>query len=276
MLIWLTISILLVIACVVFGVYSFKSTLTLQKAISPEPLYISNDIHSHFITGTPVPEQQSNAELQLIIKNIQENYMLNVEQLREIQKRIEALEAANNNLKKDQNQDNDVWDDDGEDWEKLYYETRREKQSLEEELNKVNETLKSNLNKLKEFENKQAKQALLNSDAEIKRSEVQALQNAIKELLHKLTAGEKREKDLMEQVEYGKSAISEHEHLKKHNNRLKSELDILTNKLEQVNTQNIAMRQKMKNLTELGSFLEISEYEKTGIKNSVEQILQKI
>ena len=76
-------------------------------------------------------------------------------------------------------------------------------------------------------------------------------------------------------IAYEKSRYTEYELVQKENNQLHSEIEMLTNSLQEINSQNILMEQKIKSLTELGSILEISEYEKMGIKNSVEQLLQK-
>ena len=65
----------------------------------------------------------------------------------------------------------------------------------------------------------------------------------------------------------------EYELLQKQNNQLRSESDELRTRLEEINAQNIIMEQQLNRLTELESSLEISEYEKMEIKNSVEQII---
>ncbi len=274
MLIWLAISMLLVIACITFGIYSFRSTLTLQKAISAEPEYKNNSLHPVFVSDTlPVLEQQNDSHLKIILKSIEDNSLMNADRLNEIQKRIEALETAGNYGEVSANTD---WDNEDEDWEKLYYEARREKQSLQEELNSANDALQINNNKFQELERQQTSEAKVKSDVTFRTAEVHALQITITDLQHKLKGAAEKEKELLQQIANEKSRYRDHEHLQKQNNRLKSEIEMLSDKLEQANDQNIAMRQKMNSLTELGSILEISEYEKMGIKNSVEELLQKL
>ena len=92
--IWLIISMVLVIACIIFGIYSFISSRSLQKSISAQPEYKGN-IQSHIIKNDlPVLQHQAILNLKIKLKSMEENSLLNVHQLNELQKRVEALESA--------------------------------------------------------------------------------------------------------------------------------------------------------------------------------------
>lgn len=270
--IWLSISMILVIACIIFGIYSFISSRTIQKSISNTRF--KNNFQEFQFSGNTLPSLQEKdiLNLKIKLKSIEENSALNSHQLNEVQKRIEILESSDNGLKINPETE---WNDTDEDWEKLYYETRREKQSLEENLNNAQKSLQENLIKLQNLEEEKTHWISIKSDTEFKTNEITLLQNMIDDLQRKLEGSRERENEMEQQVYYEKSKYLEFEILQKRNNQLKSELDILTNRLTEVNDENILMQQKIKNLTELGSILEISEYEKMGIKNSVEQLLQK-
>src|SRR4051812_19058192 len=122
--IWLAISLLLVIACIIFGIYSFISSRTIQKSISPQPISKSNDMAPDLKANLPPLAKQ--AIVSSKIKMIEAGSLVSSHHLDELQKRIEALESSTNlNLVNETR-----WKDSTEDWEKLYYETKREKKSF--------------------------------------------------------------------------------------------------------------------------------------------------
>ncbi|MEO6330818.1 MAG: hypothetical protein ABIO55_17920 [Ginsengibacter sp.] len=268
--IWLTISMVLVVACIIFGVYSFISSRTLHKSISAKPNLKNANIPPQ-LTRTIIPalQQPDVLSLKIKLKSIEENSLQNVHRLNELQKKVEALESAGNVNEETK------WNESDEDWEKLYYETRREKQALEDNLNFVKETLQENKDRVQELEIQITDWAGVKSEMESKVNEIDSLQNIIDELQHEIEGARERERELEQQVYYEKSRYIEYELTQKENIRLRSEVEMLTNSLHQINDQNILLEQKIKRLTELGSILEISEYEKLGIKNTVEQLLQK-
>ncbi|MEO6455974.1 MAG: hypothetical protein ABIN97_17970 [Ginsengibacter sp.] len=232
---------------------------------------MGNNIQPELIVkDSTVLQQRDLLSLKIKLKSMEENALLNVHQLNDIQKRVEALESAGI-----VNTANDKWNEDDEDWEKMYYETRREKQSLEENVSYLKDTLQKNTNRLLELEKQQEGWATIKSDMELKVNEVHSLQNIIEELQRKIEGGMEKERELQQEVAYEKSRYNEYEHMLQENNQLRSETELLTSRLYEINEQNILMEQQIKSLTELGSMLEISEFEKMEIKNSVEQLLQK-
>lgn len=270
--IWFTVSLLLVIASIIFGVYSFIGSRTLQKAMSTHKGL--NTSSSHLLTSDlSVLQQQAILNLKTKLKSIEENSLVSAHHLTDLKNRVELLETSND--LKSENEEAKKFDSE-EDWEKMYYETKREKQSLEDNLNYANDALQQSNNNLQEFKKQQADQAAMKIDLESKLSEIHSLQGIIHKLEIKLESAAKNERELEEQIAYEKSRHIEYELMQKEIARLQSEIDILTNTLRETNDNNRAMEQKVKSLIELGSILEISEYEKTGIKNKFEQMLQKM
>ena len=269
--IWLTISIVLVIGCIIFGIYSFISSRTLQRTISAEPDYKRNNMLSQYITGPPLIQQQTLSNLKIKLKSVEENAIANVYNLNELQKRVEALESASKNeISKEED-----WED-SEDWEKLYYETKREKQSVENNLETLKLALQEKDTKLYELEKQVSGWAALKSELESRINEVSSLHNIIDELQRKLEGSREREKELEQQVAYENSKYVSSDILQKQNSQLQSEIEMLTSRLQQVTEEKILLEKKIRTLIELGSILEISEYEKMGIKNSVQQLLEKL
>jgi len=270
--IWLTLSLLLVIACIIFGIHSFLSSRTLQRSMSGEqPMRKKNNIQDQYSPGGfPDIHQQDFSNLKIKLKSIEENSVSQAHQINELQKRVKALEEESKFKEADEES---KWNDDEEDWEKLYYETRREKESLEGSLSLVNHALEETKSKLEEFEKQKTAWAEMKSQMEARLNDMHSLQNTIEELQRKLEGAKERESELEKQIAYEKFMHVEYELLQKQNNQLNSETDELRNRLEEIGVQNIIMEQKLKRLTELESSLEISEYEKIEIKNSVEQII---
>ena len=150
--IWLILSLLLVIACIIFGIHSFLSSRTLQRSISVEPVN-KKIIQSQFVEpGFHVFQQQEFSSLKNKLKFIEGNSAQQTHQLNELLRRIEVLEEGSN-FKDDEET---KWREDDEDWEKLYYETKKEKESLEAKLDLVNQTLYDTKIKLEETEKQKA------------------------------------------------------------------------------------------------------------------------
>lgn len=269
--IWLTISMLLVIGCIIFGISSFISSRTLQKSIAAEREYESNKIRSHVSTnGLPALKKQTVENLTVKLKSIEETSLLSAYNLNDLKKRIEVLESAGNFSVVNEEE---KWEALGEDWEKLYYETKREKQSLEDNLTNIKEALQENMDKLQGLEKQQVS---MKSDVDSGINEVNLLQSINEKLQRKIEGGLQREKELALELAYEKSKYGGYDLIQKENSQLHSEINILTNRIEEINDHNTLMAERIKRLTELGSILEISEYEKMGIKNSVEQLLYKM
>ena len=268
--IWLILSILLVIACIIFGIHSFLSSRSLQRSISSQSTYKKNTPRTYLDHDFPTLQQHDFSNLKIKLKAIEGNTIQYSHQLKELQKRIEALEDERSPKKQNEKS---KWDEDEEDWEKLYYETLKEKETLEEELSLSNETLQATKTKLEEIEKQEAELIEIKSDIEDKSNQLHSLQNVIDELQRKLAGANEREAELEKQLTYEKFIRVEYDLLQKENNQLRSEAEELKTRLEEINAQNIIMDQKLNQLTELESSLEISEYEKMEIKKSVEQII---
>jgi chromosome segregation ATPase len=270
--IWLMLSLLLVIACIIFGIHSFLSSRTLQRSMSNEPMRKKNNIQDQYTpTGYPDIHQQDFSNLKIKLKSIEENSVAQARQINELQKRIKTLEEEASSK---ETMEETKWNEE-EDWEKLYYEARKEKESLEHNLHSVNDALDETKRKVEELEKQKNAWVEMKSRTEATLNDMHSLQNTIDELQRKLEGANERESELEKQIAYEKFMHVEYELLKKENNQLHSEADELRNRLEEINTQNIVMEQKLKRLTELESSLEISEYEKMEIKNSVEQIISE-
>lgn len=268
--IWLTLSLLLVIACVIFGIDSFRSSRTLQRSISREPAPGKNKMQSRItedvFAGMP---QQNFSSLKPKVTSTEENQASQIHQLNILQKRIEALEGTT--LKADSAK----WNDSGEDWEKLYYESKQQIESLENELDIMKEDFDETRLKLEDLEKQKNEWTEVKSELETRLNDAYLFQNTAEDLQRKLEGSLNREKELEEQLENHKHFHVDYEILKQENNRLRSETDELSARLDEINARNAIMEQKIKRLTELESSLEISDYEKREIKNSVEQIFME-
>jgi hypothetical protein len=224
----------------------------------------------------PVLHQQQNfTNLKTKLSSIEKNSVEQVYQLSRLEKRIETLEEEGSlKINHQETKWNDT--DEGEDWEKLYYETRKEKTSLEEVLTLTKDTLIETQSQLDELKKEKANWAEMKSEANHRLNEIHSLQNIIEELQRKLESADEKEKELQLEIASEKYRRTENEWLEKENNRLQSEADELADRLTEMKLQNDLMRQKIKRLTELESLLRISEYEKMEIKNSVAQIITEM
>lgn len=217
---------LIVTACIIFGIYSFISSRKLHKSIADNSEFGSNNLQRHLKKNDfSVLNQQNMSDLKIIVKSIEDTSSLNTHYLSEIQNRLAALEAAGNYAKTDEYE---KWDNAEEDWEKLYYETKKEKKLLEDELETVNGVLQTNTEKLLAVERQHVELTAAKSNIALKVEEVQFLQNTINKFQQKLTVATEREKELEQQVAHEKFRYLEYESLQKHNQQLHTEIAILT------------------------------------------------
>ncbi len=269
--IWLTISMLLVAACIIFGIYSLISSRTVKKIIFST--FNSSDVLKLAKIGTPFLYQQQNfSNLKNKLKSMEQTSVDQVYQLNKLQKRIESLEGENS-VKI--SQDNASWDD-SEDWEKMFYESRKEKKVLEEELNHVKNILEESEGQVGALEKQKACWMELKSELNNKLNEIHSLENLIEELQRRVDSAGEIEKILQEELTAARHLRIEYEALQKENTNLRSEADELAARLKEIKTQNVLTQHKIKRLTQLESLLEISEYEKMEIKNSVAQIITEM
>src|SRR6476659_2735999 len=110
--IWLILSLLLVIACIIFGIHSFLSSRTLQRSMSAEPMRKKNNIQDQYGTmGYPDIHQQDFSNLKIKLKSIEENSAAQAHQINELQKRIKTLEEESSFKEADEDT---KWNDDDE------------------------------------------------------------------------------------------------------------------------------------------------------------------
>lgn len=262
--VWWIVSLVILIACIIFSLYIFFATyktIQVEKGTSPEN---SLDIPRHLY---PVTKQQIINSLKLKLQSVEHSSSLYYTELKQLQERIQALEKNNTPAGNKEKFDKD------ENWEELYYQIHDEKEKMESELDVTNQKLaeaESYLNELKERERSWKEKR---SELEMQLNKAHSLQNKIGELQRELEGSLNRETDLQQQLLSQKELLKDFELLQQQYAQLQSESDELRNRMLELNNRDLLLQEKNKRLTELESAIEISEYEKMDIKKSVEEII---
>ncbi len=124
--------------------------------------------------------------------------------------------------------------EDEEDWKELYYEENSKKELLENELDLTKQTLEKAENKLHEIEDKTGYWKQLQSDYELRLNDLQSMQNETMHLQKQLDASIEREKEL-EQLLLSEITMREkYSLLQKEYTRLLSETDDLRRRTMEV------------------------------------------
>jgi chromosome segregation ATPase len=261
---WWIVSLVIVSASIIFSLYIFYSSYT----ATPAKKEFSLRRNYNFIRKSiPLSKQQVISSLKLKLQAVEQNSTLYYNELKKLQQRIQALEKN-----KPTDYQPKVRNDD-ENWEELYYQASEEKDKLESELDLSNQKLEETEGLVSELKRREAILKEKRSELENKLNEAHTLQNKIGDLQRELEGISQREQDLLQQLEAQKEVYKNYELLQQQYSYVQSEADELKNRIKEITNRDVLLQQKINRLTELESTMEISEYEKTDIRKSIEEII---
>jgi len=201
-------------------------------------------------------------------KEVMSNSDRYLQQLNKVTERLEVLEAGKSiSSRKKTNPD--------EDWEELYYEVQTKKEKLENELDLTEQSLQQVEEKMIDLERKEQAFTETLSGLEVQLESVNALQNKIDLLQRQLEGAKGRESDLQQQLEQELSEKEQYLLMEKDYVKLQSEADELKRALQELGNRNRLSEQKLRRLTELESTLDATEYEKSDLRKTVEEIIME-
>ncbi len=263
---WWIVSLVILMASIIFSLYIFYSS---YKAMPVKKEFLLKRNYNSVRKFIPITKQQVISSLKLKLQSVEHNSMLYYDELKKLQQRIQTLEKnKGTGYQKDEKA---VYDD--ENWEELYYQLHDEKEKMENELDLTNQKLQEAESLANELKRKETLWKEKRSELENELNKAHTLQNKIGELQRELEGAAEREQDLQQQLEAQKELYKDFELLQQQYAYIQSEADELRNRIKDINNRDVLLQQKINRLTELESTIEISEYEKMDIRKSIEEII---
>lgn len=262
---WWIVSLVILIASIIFSLYIFYGG---YKATSIKKEFQLKRNYNIIRKAIPVTKQQVISSLKLKLQSVENNSLLYYNELKKLQQRIQALEKN-----KSTGSSGDKRYEEDENWEELYYEVSESREKMESELDLTNQKLEEAESLVKELMRKESAWKEKRSELENELNKAHTLQNKIGDLQRELEGAGLREQELQQQLEAQKQLYKDFELLQQQYAFIQSEADELRNRIKEINNRDVLLQQKINRLTELESTMEISEYEKLDIRKSIEEII---
>jgi len=255
---WWIISLVILLASIIFSLYIFFSS---YKPSQYKKAGSSKSAMSILQKPLMFGIQKYNTSLKL--NDEENNSQLYFNELNKLQQRIQSLEK--NKVAKTTIED--------ENWEELYYEVHEAKEKMENELDLTTQKLEETESLVNELKIKQSAWKEKQSQLENELNKAQSLQNIIGGLQRELEGAAERESELQQQLFQQRDLYANFELLQQQYASVQSDADELRNRITEINNRDVLLQQKISRLTELESTIETAEYEKMDLRKSVEDII---
>jgi chromosome segregation ATPase len=255
---WWIISLMILIACIIFAYRMIVSSYEFLPADKRYLFKFNKDLNTPTSEITPVSRDTLKV-LKNKVQSVEDNTTFYQIQFSKFQQRLIALEELNT-IKKIVPEKVAAYEDE-EDWKELYYEENAAKEQLENDLDATRQVLEeteSQLNSLSEHSNRFTE---LHIDYETRGNEIISLEEKAKLLQKQLEASAEREKEL-EQLLISEISIREKYYmLQREHTELQSEADHLRKRIVELNKNEVAVEMRLERLNELESKLALFEDE---------------
>lgn len=255
---WWIISLIILIACIIFA---YRMIVSSYEFLPVDKRYLFR-FNKDPETTTSEITQVSRDTLKVLknkVQSVEDNTTFYQIQFSKFQQRLKALEELNT-IKKIVPEKVAVYEDE-EDWKELYYEENAAKERLENDLDATRQVLEETENQLSSLTEYSNRFSELQIGYETRGNEIISLDEQTK-LLHKqLEASAEREKEL-EQLLISEISIREKYYmLQREHTELQSETDHLRKRIVELNKNEVAAEMRLERLTELESKLALYEDE---------------
>ena len=266
--IWWIVSLIILIACIIFA---YRMIVSSYEFLPVDKRYFLGFFKNPANTETGSSQRDSLKVLKNKVQSVEDSTTFYQIQFTKFQQRLKALEDLNVSkvvpevISKPKEKE--------EDWKEMYYEENEEKEKLENELDLTKQILEEAKNKLKESLENSFRSVQLQSDYERRLHDLHSLENEIELLQNQLSASTEREREL-EQLLLSEITIREkYSMLQKEYVQLQSEADDLRRRMGELSKKDMNLEMRLAHLTELESKLAICEQEKSKLKSYLENRL---
>ena len=269
--IWWIISLIILIACIIFAYRMIVSSYEFLPADKRYFLGFGKNISPTNTSSNPMQRDELKV-LKNKVQSVEDNTTFYQIQFTKFQERLQALED-HGTIKAPVQTIFKPKEEEEEDWKEMYFEENEVKEKLENELDITKQMLEDAENKLKESSENSFRWVELQSDYETRLHDLQSLQSHIELLQRQVVASSEREKEL-EQLLISEITMREkYSMLQLEYTQLQSEADDLRRRIVELSKKDMNLEIRLIHLNELESKLAICEEEKSKIKSNFEQHL---
>jgi len=266
--IWWLLSLIILIACIIFSyrmiVSSYEFLPTDKRSFWR---FGKNNIK---ITDAP-PQTESLTAIKKKLQTVEDSASFYNMQFTKLQERLKALEEERSTEVETGQTGTSVEQE--EDWKEMFYQENEAKEKLENELDAMSQILEDTEARLKELSQNNSHNAEVQSDNDSRLHLVDSLQSQVELLRAQLTASSEREKEL-EQLLLSEVTIREkYSMLQKEYIELQSEADDLRIRIVELSKKDLRQEMRLVHLSELESKLALCEDEKLKLKARLEKHL---
>ncbi len=193
--IWWVVSLIILIACIIFA---YRMIISSYEFLPADKKFFFG-FNKNSSPASNFPEYPDALKiLKNKVQHVEDNTTFYNIQYSKLQDRLKIMEEkfAMNSYKDGTVKKNDTAFDEEEDWKELYYEENSKKELLENEIDFTKQALEDAENKLNKLEQNAGTRAELQSDYELRLNDLQSMQNNIMRLQKQLDASLEREKEL--------------------------------------------------------------------------------
>ena len=192
--IWWIISLIVLIACIIFA---YRMIVSSYEFLPADKRFFFG-FNKNPTTSANFPDHPDALKiLRNKVQHVEDNTTFYHIQFSKFQDRLKVIEEkVAMNPQKVNNITSNVEFEDEEDWKELYYEENSKKELLENELDSTKQALEDAEAKLNEIEGKTDRWIQLQSNYELRLNDLQSMQNEIRQLQRQLDASIGREKEL--------------------------------------------------------------------------------
>jgi len=264
--IWWILSLIVLIACMIFAYRMIVSSYKFLPRDKRLPLPFKQQQNGQKDSSADDAWQHLAARLH----SVEDSNIYYQTQLSKLQQRLQALEENSAAFDKQPDKNYNANQDD---WKELYYEENARREKLENELDAARQQLEETEAALKSIPEKNSDWARLQSDYELQLQELSSLKNEVNLLHQQLSASSRREKEL-EQVLLSEITVREkYAVLQKEYGALQSQSDSINKAMVELSKKHMDMETRLVRLSELESKLAICEEEKARLKAKLDSHL---
>ena|ERR1017187_640633 len=267
--IWWIISLVVLIACVIFA---YRMIVSSYELLPPEKRFYKSFSNNQPPAQRSTIQQESINALRNQVRSVEENTSFYEIQISKLLDRIKALEDKN--LRRIESEQLPKPTEELEDWKELYYEENTKIVNLENELDATKQLLEKTEKKLKEIGENTMRWAGLQKDYESKLQSINSMQQQVEQLKEELSASTEREKELEQLLIFEITIREKYSILKEEYQVLQDQSEELKRRIEEISKRDEDMEVKHIFISELESKLAICEEDKSKLKASLLRIIE--
>lgn len=229
--IWWIVSLIILIACIVFA---YRMIVSSYDFLPADKKYLPRFGKNTARTKSLSPDQESSGNLNSRLQSIEEANAFREIQFSKFQQRLKLLEERFDSTSKPYE---DLRKSDNEDWKEMYYEENERKEKLENELDETRQQLETNEALLQQLRKNNRDRTSLISDHDSMTYDHQSMRQSIEMMQKQIVAASEREKELEQLLHVEIEAKKTYSRLESEQRRLQFENEDLRRQIVEFGRQ---------------------------------------